>query len=327
MVTGASAGVGRAVSVAFARQRARIGLLARGRAGLEAAQRDVEAVGGQAVICQADVADADAVARARITLEQAFGPVDVWVNNAMVSVFSPVSEMTADEFHRVTAVTYLGTVNGTLAALTSMRPRNRGHIIQVGSALAYRGIPLQAAYCAAKHATQGFCESLRTELMHDKSKVQVTMVQLPALNTPQFEWVKSRLPGRAQPVPPTFRPEVAADAIVWASTRHQREVVVGWPSVASIAGNAVAPGLVDWYLSRTGYQSQQTDEPEQADRPHNLWTALDDDVDVGAHGRFADHARETSTQFWMYRHRRWLAAMLAGAGVAVAVGRRGGAAE
>src|SRR5687767_11504757 len=213
MITGASAGVGRATAVAFAKRGAWIGLLARGKAGLEGALRDVEAAGGRGLICEADVADADAVDNAAAAVESAFGPIDIWINNAMASVFSPVHEMTAAEFKRVTDVTYLGVVHGTLSALKRMRPRDRGVVVQVGSALAYRGIPLQSAYCAAKHAVQGFCESLRAELIHDRSRVRVSMVQLPALNTPQFDWVKSRLRGRARPVPPIFQPEVAAEAI------------------------------------------------------------------------------------------------------------------
>ena len=211
-MTGASAGVGRATAQAFARQGARIGLIARGRAGLEGAKRDVEELGGEAIVLPLDVSDAAAVDIAAEQVETKFGPIDVWVNNAMTSVFSPIKEMTAEEFKRVTDVTYLGSVYGTLAALKRMLPRDRGVIIQVGSALAYRGIPLQAAYCGAKHAIQGFCDSLRCELIHDKSRVRLTMVEMPALNTPQFSWVKSRLPRRAQPVPPIFQPEVAAEA-------------------------------------------------------------------------------------------------------------------
>src|SRR5215831_11203639 len=226
MVTGASAGVGRATAIAFAREKATVGLIARGRAGLEAASLDVENAGGRALPLQVDVADADAVETAATALERMHGPIDVWVNNAMVSVLSPVKEMPASDYKRVTDVTYLGVVHGTLAALRRMLPRNGGAIVQVGSALAYRGMPLQSAYCAAKHAIQGFCDSLRAELLHDGSAVRLTMVQLPAINTPQFDWVKSRLPRRAQPVPPIFSPEIAADAIVWASRHNRREVYV-----------------------------------------------------------------------------------------------------
>ena len=308
MITGASAGVGRATALAFARRGASIGLLARGRAGLEAAAREVERAGGRALIIQADVADADRVDAAASTLEEAFGPVDVWINNAMTSVFSPILEMRPEEFKRVTEVTYLGVVYGTLAALRRMTARNRGVIVQVGSALAYRGIPLQAAYCAAKHAVEGLCDSLRTELLHDGSAVKVTMVQLPALNTPQFDWVKSRLHGRAQPVPPIFQPEVAADAIVWAADHPRREYFVGFPTVEAIVGDRIAAGLADHYLARAGYDSQQTSEPEDPNRPDNLWAPVDDNRDFGAHGRFDATARSTSWELVVSKHRRAFAA-------------------
>lgn len=322
MITGASAGVGRATAIAFARRGARIGLLARGRAGLEAAARDVEAAGGEAIVCQADVARAAEIEAAADQLERAFGPIDVWVNNAMVSVFSPVIETTPEEFERVTAVTYLGYVYGTLSALRRMRARNRGVIVQVGSALAYRGIPLQSAYCGAKHAIQGFCDSLRSELLHDDSGVRLTMVQLPAINTPQFDWVKSRLAGRGQPVPPIFQPEVAADAILWASDHDRREVYLGWPTVKAIVGDKIAPGYADGYLARHGYESQQTDEPERPDRPHNLWEPLDDERDVGMRGRFDQQARAMSWQFLLSRYRAVVVAGLAGLAVAAAVTRQ-----
>ena len=315
MITGASAGVGRATAVALARQGARIGLLARGAAGLAGALRDVEAAGGRGVICQADVADAGAVEDAAMQLESAFGPIDVWINNAMASVFSPIHEMSAAEFRRVTEVTYLGVVHGTLAALRRMRPRNHGVIIQVGSALAYRGIPLQSAYCAAKHAVQGFCESLRAELLHDDLRVRVSMVQLPALNTPQFEWVKSRLPGRAQPVPPIYQPEVAAEAILWAADHDRSELYVAFPTWTAIVGNKVAPGLGDRYLARTGYASQQTDEPDDPERPHNLYEAVDAARDFGAHGRFDEQAESHSLLFTLSRNRN---AVLIGMGMLAA---------
>lgn len=305
VITGASAGVGRAAAQMFAKtEGAHIGLLARGEDGLEGARRDVEALGGRALVIPCDVADADAVEAAAARVEAEFGPIDVWVNNAMASVFSPVKEMTAAEFRRVTEVTYLGTVHGTLAALKRMLPRDRGHIVQVGSALAYRGIPLQAAYCASKHATQGFMDSLRSELLHDKSRVVVTMVQMPALNTPQFGWVKSRLPGKAQPVPPIFQPEVAAEAIVFASKNRRREIYVGLPTVIAILGNKVLPGLGDWYLGKTGYQGQQTAEPEDPQRPDNLYAPVPGDA--GAHGRFDDRASRFSPQLWTNLHRDWV---------------------
>src|SRR5918911_1748378 len=231
VITGASAGVGRATAQAFARRGARVGLLARGRDGLEGARRDVEALGGRALVLPTDVANAEAVERAAEAVEREFGPIDIWINNAMVSVFSPVKKMKPEEYRRVTEVTYLGVVYGTLAALKRMLPRDRGVIVQVGSALAYRGIPLQAAYCGAKHAIQGFMDALRCELLHDGSHVRVTMVQMPALNTPQFGWVKSRLPHKAQPVPPIYQPEVAAEAIVWAAHHPRRELCVGFSTV------------------------------------------------------------------------------------------------
>ncbi len=312
VITGASAGVGRAAAQAFARRGASVALLARGRDGLDAACHEVEAGGGRALAIPTDVADADQVEVAAATVERLLGPIDVWVNNAMASVFSPVKEMPADEFRRVTEVTYLGYVYGTLAALRRMLPRDRGVIVQVGSALAYRGIPLQSAYCGAKHAIQGFTESLRCELIHDRSRVRVTMVQLPAMNTPQFRWVKSRLPHKAQPVPPIFQPEVAAEAIVWAARGRRRELFVGFPTVQAILVNRLAPGLLDRYLAATGYDAQQTDEPEQPGRPHNLWQPLPGDH--GAHGVFDDRARPASSQHWLDRHRRLIA--LAGAGLA-----------
>jgi NAD(P)-dependent dehydrogenase (short-subunit alcohol dehydrogenase family) len=301
VVTGASAGVGRAVVRRFAQDHARIALLARGRDRLEAARQEVESAGGRALVLPTDVADWDQVDAAAASTEAEFGPIDVWINNAMTSVFSPASEMTADEYRRVTEVTYLGSVHGTLAALHRMRPRNRGTIVQVGSALAYRGIPLQSAYCGAKHAIQGFMDSLRTELIHDGSAVQVTSVHLPAMNTPQFGWVKSRLPHKAQPVPPIFQPEVAAEAIHWAAHHRRRELWVGSPTVLSILANRLAAGLLDTYLGRTGYAAQQTDAPEDPDRPHNLWSPVPGDQ--AAHGAFGDRASDSSPQTWAAMHR------------------------
>ncbi len=307
VITGASAGVGRATARAFARRGAFIGLLARGQAGLDAARRDVESLGGQAIALPTDVADPEQVEEAASAVERAFGPIDVWVNNAMVSVFSPVKKMLAEEYRRVTDVTYLGTVHGTLAALRRMLPRNRGAIVQVGSALAYRGIPLQSAYCAAKHAIEGFCDSLHCELIHDKSDVRLTMVQMPALNTPQFSWVRSRLPRKAQPVPPIFQPEVAAEAIVWASRHGRRSLMVGMPTVEAIVGNKIAPGWLDVYLAHTCYDAQMTDRPEDPDRLDNLWEPLDADQDHGAHGSFDSTAHGSSWQLWADMNRGWLA--------------------
>jgi short-subunit dehydrogenase len=302
-ITGASAGVGRATAAAFAQRGASIGLIARGRAGLEGARREVESLGGRAISVVADVSDASQVEAAASEIEHQLGPIDVWVNNAMTSVFSPIKEMTADEFRRVTDVTYLGVVYGTLSALRRMLPRDRGSIVQVGSALAYRGIPLQAAYCGAKHAIQGFCDSLRAELLHDNSGVRVTMVQLPAMNTPQFDWVKSRLRNRAQPVPPIYQPEVAANAIVWASQHGRREIYVGLSTEVAIIGNKAAPGIGDSYLATYGYESQQTKEPEDPARPDNLWHPVDGEHDFGAHGRFGSRARRKSWQTWLTEHR------------------------
>jgi NAD(P)-dependent dehydrogenase (short-subunit alcohol dehydrogenase family) len=316
VITGASAGVGRATAQAFGRRGARVGLLARGRDGLEGAKAEAESAGAKALMLPTDVSDAQAVEAAAGEVEERFGPIDVWVNNAMVSVFSPVKEMTAEEFRRVTEVTYLGTVYGTLAALKRMLPRNRGSIVQVGSALAYRGIPLQSAYCGSKHAIQGFTESLRSELIHDRSDVQLTMVQMPALNTPQFGWVRSRLPRKPQPVPPIFQPEVAAEAIVWAAQHRRNELWVGWPAVKAIWGNKLIPRELDYYLARTGYDSQQTDEPVDQDRKDNLWEPLPGDH--GAHGSFDNRANRRSYQWWANTHRGGLA--LAGTALAMLTG-------
>ncbi len=308
VVTGASAGVGRATAQIFARsEQARIGLIARGQKGLEGAAREVEVCGGKAIILPCDVADADAVEAAAERVERELGPIDVWVNVAMVSVFSPIKEMTAAEFKRVTEVTYLGYVHGTLSALKRMLPRDQGHIIQVGSALAYRGIPLQAAYCASKHAIQGFMDSLRAELIHDQSNVVATMVQMPALNTPQFDWSKSRLPNRAQPVPPIYQPEVAARAVLFASKHKRREVYVGLPTVVAIVGNKLLPGLGDWYLGKTGYDGQQTQERADPERPHNLYEPVD--TNPGAHGPFDARAYRSCPQLWTSMHRHWLFAV------------------
>ena len=278
VVTGASAGVGRAVVREFARHGARIGLIARGEAGLDAARRDVERLGGTALVLPCDVADAEAVEAAAARAERELGPIDVWVNCAMQSVFSPFKEMTAEEFRRVTEVTYLGYVYGTMAALRRMLPRDRGKVVQVGSALAYRSIPLQSAYCGAKHAGVGFTDAIRCELVHDGSRVSITAVHLPAVNTPQFRWVKSRLPNKSQPVPPIFQPEVAARAIYWAAHTDKREVWVGGPTVKAIVAQKFIPGLLDAYLGKTGYEAQQLDEPRERDLDeNNLWHPLDQD--------------------------------------------------
>lgn len=315
VVTGASAGVGRAVVRHFASRGAKLALIARGKDGLLAARQEVEQAGSEAIDLVADVSDANAIEACAGRVEDHFGPIDIWINNAMVSVFSPVKEMKAEEFRRVTEVTYLGYVHGTLAALKRMLPRNRGMILQVGSALSYRGIPLQAAYCAAKHAIEGFSESLRTELIHDNSNVLVSLVHLPAINTPQHGWSKSRMPRKARPVPPIFQPELAAAAIHHAAFHYRREWTLGMITDLVLAGNAFAPGLGDWYMAKTGYDSQMTNEPEDSERPHNLWEPLPGDA--GAQGPFSEQARVTSLQWWLTRNRRMLAmgAALAGLGV------------
>ncbi|MDQ3444935.1 MAG: SDR family oxidoreductase [Pseudomonadota bacterium] len=313
VVTGASAGVGRAVVRRFAREGASVGLIARGVDGLEGARRDVEALGGKALVCQADVSDAAAIEQAAARVEAELGPIDIWINNATTSVFSPIKEMQPEEFKRVTEVTYLGVVYGTQAALKRMLPRDRGMILQVGSALAHRAIPLQSAYCAAKHAIAGFTESLRCELINDQSNVHVTMVNLSAVNTPQFGWNKSRLPNHPQPVPPIYQPEVAARAIYFAAHARRREMSVGMPTLVAIYGNKLAPGLGDYYLGSQGYESQQTNEPVDPNRPNNLWEPVAGDH--GAHGIFDARASSSSPQLWANMNRGWLTA-LAGLGLA-----------
>ena len=314
VITGASAGVGRATVRKFARHGASVALIARGQDGLEAARREVEALGGKALVLPLDVADASQVEAAAEKVESELGPIDIWVNNAMTSVFSPIKEMTAEDFKRVTEVTYLGYVYGTLAALRRMLPRDRGTIVHVGSALAYRSIPLQAAYCASKHAVLGFFASLRTELLHDRSGVHTTMVQMPALNTPQFGWVKSRLPRKAQPVPPIYQPEVAARAIYYAAHHpDRREYFAGWSTVKAIVGNKLAPSFADRYLARHGYDSQQYDGGDDPDRPNNLYEPLKGDY--GAHGSFDDRAHSRSLELWAETHANWLA-LAAAAGIA-----------
>lgn len=314
VVTGASAGVGRAIAGAFARRGAAVGLLARGQDRLEAAAKEVESLGGRAWPVVTDVADAGAVAAAAAEVEERLGPIGVWVNNAMTSVFAPFMDVTDEEFRRVTDVTYHGYVYGTRAALSRMLPRDEGVIVQVGSALAFRGIPLQSAYCGAKHAIEGFTESVRCELLHRGSEVRIGMLQLPAMNTPQFDWVLSRLDRRAQPVAPIFQPELIADAVVSFADRPRRAMWLGWPTIRAIAANRVIPGVLDWYLGRTGFDAQQTDEPERPDRPSNLWEPVPGDWN--AHGRFDDRATSASPAIWMSRHRREVVAGLAAAGAA-----------
>ncbi len=302
-VTGASGGVGRAAAVEFGRRGDRVALIARGAAGLDAAAQEVEAAGGTALAVAADMSDDAQVRDAVAGIEDAIGPIDVWVNVAFTSVFAPFDEITPAEFRRVTEVSYLGYVYATMAVLPRMKARGTGTIVHVGSALAYRGIPLQSAYCGSKHAIQGFHESLRCELLHDKSPVRVTMVQLPAVNTPQFTWVRSRMPRRPQPVPPIYQPEVAGRAIVYAADHpRRREYWVGGSTAATLIANAVAPGLLDRYLARTGFDSQQTSEPRDPDSPENIWEPADAREDFGTDGRFDERAESRSAQVWASQH-------------------------
>ncbi|MGI8433556.1 MAG: SDR family oxidoreductase [Nocardioidaceae bacterium] len=320
VVTGASGGIGRATARAFAERGCTVALLARGEKGLDGAAEDVRRAGGTALVIPTDVADHQAVFAAAQRVEEEAGPIDVWVNVAFTSVFAPFEQIKPEEFKRVTEVTYLGYFYATMAALQYMRGRDHGTVVQVGSALAYRGIPLQSAYCGAKHAIQGFNESLRCELLHDKSNVHVTMVQMPAVNTPQFSWVLSRLPRQAQPVAPIYQPEVAARAVLFAADHpKRREYWVGASTVATLAANAVAPGLLDRYLGRTGFSGQQTDEPKDPDQPVNLWEPADGEAgkDFGAHGIFDDTAHSRAPQLWASHHHGVLAAV---SGAAVAAG-------
>lgn len=321
VVTGASGGIGRASAVAFGKRGDRVALLARGTAGLDGAAAEVREAGGRALAVPVDVADPERVEMAARLVEDELGPIDVWVNAAFTSVFSPFHEIRPEEYRRVTEVTYLGYVYGTMAALRRMRLRNRGTIVQVGSALAYRGIPLQTAYSGAKHATQGFHEALRCELLHEKSKVRVTMVQMPAVNTPQFSWVLSRLPHHPQPVPPIYQPEVAAASVVYAADHpKRREYWVGASTMGTLVANALAPGLLDRYLALTGFSSQQDRSKDKDPQQENLWEPADGDdgSDHGSHGVFDDKATGRSSQLWASQHHGALAA--AGLGLAGAVG-------
>ena len=295
VVTGASGGIGRASAVAFGRRGDKVALLARGESGLEGAVREVEEAGGTALPIEVDVADSDQVDAAAERIEAELGPIDVWVNVAFSTVFAPFTQIAPSEFKRTTEVTYLGYVYGTRAALVRMKPRDHGTIVQVGSALAYRGIPLQSAYCAAKHALKGFNDSLQSELAHDRSRVRVTMMQLSAFNTPQFDWARSRMPRKARPMGAVFQPELAARAILWAARHGGREVTVGYPALQAIWGSKLLPRLVDWYLARYGYDGQQTAEPKDPQSPDNLRASLPGPF--GAHGRFDRVAKKRSVQF------------------------------
>nr|QEO74145.1 short-chain dehydrogenase/reductase SDR [uncultured bacterium] len=317
-MTGGSAGVGRATVRAFAARGCSVAVLARGVEGVEAAAREADDLGGNGLGLSVDVSDAAAVEEAAGRIERDLGPIDVWVNDAMVSVLAPFTEMSPSDFKRVTEVSYLGYVHGTMAALRRMRSRDAGVVVQVGSALAYRAIPLQSAYCGAKHAIEGFTESLRCELAHERSNVRVTMVHLPALNTPQFHWVKTTLGRHPQPVPPIFQPEVAADAIVWASEHPRREHWVAWPTARAIVANRIVPGLLDRYLARTGFDAQQTDRALEPGRPDNLYEPVPGDR--GARGEFDDRSRRTSASWWLTKNRR--GAVAAGAVLAGLLGLR-----
>ncbi len=311
VVTGASGGVGRAVAHAFARRGASVGLVARGERGLEDARREVESLGGRGLALPADVADPGQVEAAAEAAERELGPIDVWVNDAMATVFAPFLQVEPEEFKRATEVTYLGAVYGTMAALKRMVPRDRGTVVQVGSALSYRAIPLQSAYCGAKFAMRGFTDSVRTELMHDGSKVWITMVQLPAVNTPQFDWCRTRLPDHPQPVPPIFQPEVPAEAVYWAAHHRRREVEVGFSAVKAIVANKLAPGIADRYLARTGYESQQIRGMPVGERADNLFEPVPGRA--ATHGMFDDRSRSRSYQLWATTHRPLVAGALAGA--------------
>jgi NAD(P)-dependent dehydrogenase (short-subunit alcohol dehydrogenase family) len=320
VVTGSSGGIGRASAVAFGARGDTVVLVARGQKGLAGAAQKVKDAGGNAHVMPADVADPDQLFAIADKVEAEIGPIDVWVNVAFTSVFSPFDQIKPEEYRRVTEVSYLGYVYGTMAALKYMKPRDRGTIVQVGSALAYRGIPLQSAYCGAKHAIQGFNEALRCELLHDKSGVHVTMVQMPAVNTPQFSWVLSRLPRHAQPVPPIYQPEFAARGVVFAADHPgRREYWVGASTMGTVAANAIAPGLLDRYLGKTGFKSQQTQQRHDPDAPVNLWDPADgeDGHDFGAHGVFDNKSHEHDPQLWASHHHGVLAVALASAATAV----------
>src|SRR5665213_1770412 len=322
VITGASAGIGRATAQLYGRRGARVGLVARGQTGLDGAVRDVERAGGTTLAVPTDVADYDQVKEASRRIEDAFGPIDVWINVAFASVFAPFWQISPEEFKRVTEVSYLGFVYGTRVALDLMKPRNRGTIVQVGSALGDRSIPLQSAYCGAKHAINGFTSSLRTELLHEKSNVHVTVAQMPAVNSPQFSWVLSRLPRHPQPVPPIYQPEVAAHGVAFAADHPERKQYwVGDSTAATILANKFVAPLLDRYLARTGFASQQTGEEVGADRPHNLWEPVDGEGghDHGSHGEFDDRAHHSSPELWVSHHARTMTAVgcavIGGAGV------------
>jgi NAD(P)-dependent dehydrogenase (short-subunit alcohol dehydrogenase family) len=319
VVTGSSGGVGRAIAHAFAKRGAHVGLLARGQEGLDGAAREVHSLGGKALAVPTDVSDHAQVEAAAVRVEEHFGPIDVWINDAMATVFARFLDTEPEEFKRATEVTYLGAVYGTMVALKRMTARDRGKIVQVGSALSYRAIPLQAAYCGAKFAIRGFTDSIRTELLHDNSKVQITMVQLPGVNTPQFNWCRSKLPDHPMPVPPIYQPEIPAEAVYWAAHHQRRELWVGYSTLLAILGNKLAPTVADRYLAKTGFAGQQiSDMPVSADRPNNLFDPVQDKA--ATHGMFDAQAKTRSPQLWAATHRATIAGALAGIAAAGAAG-------
>ena len=318
VITGGTAGIGRATAREFARHGCNVAVLARGADGLEATKRDIEALGGKALAITTDMADWKAVEAAADQVERDVGPIDIWVNNAFAGIFSRFLEVTPEEYERVTAVTYLGQVNGTRAALKRMLPRNRGKIVLVGSALAYRGIPLQSAYCGAKHAIQGFIDSIRCELLHDKTQVSITMVQMPGVNTPQFDWIRAKLPGQPRPVGKVYQPEVAGRAVYAAAHTERKEMLVGLPTVEAVWGNKVASSLLDEYLAATGFKSQQRPERVQPDRKDNLFEPVAGDH--GARGSFSDEAVDSSAELWVSEHKKELSLAALGAAAVAGVG-------
>jgi NAD(P)-dependent dehydrogenase (short-subunit alcohol dehydrogenase family) len=319
VVTGGTAGIGRATVREFAMNGANVGILARDEGRLEATEREVEELGGKALAIPTDVADAEAVERAAERIEAELGPIDIWVNNAFAGIFARFLDVTPEEYERVTAVTYFGQVNGTRSALKRMIPRNRGSIVLVGSALAYRGIPLQSAYCGAKHAIQGMIDSIRAELLHDESKVTITMVQLPGVNTPQFDWIRAKLPGQPRPIGTVFQPEVAAQAIYFAAHSDRKELLVGYPTVESIWGDKLASAWLDEYLAQVGFDGQQGKTPVSPERKDNLFEPVPGDFE--AHGRFDSEARDSSAELWASMHKKQIG--LAALGIVAAAAGAG----
>jgi len=321
VVTGASGGVGRATARLLGARGATVALLARGKAGLDAAASEIESRGGKALAIPTDVSQFEQVQTAADRIERELGKIALWINNAMVSMYSPFSRILPEEFKHIVEVTFLGTVYGTQCALKVMVPRDRGVIIQVGSALAFRSIPLQSAYCASKHAIQGFTESVRSELIHDKSKVRVSVVNMPALNTTQFVWTKNKMPKRARPTGTIYQPEIAADAILFAAEHNRREIMVGYTTVEATLGEKIIPGALDHYLAKAAWEGSLVDEPADPDQPDNFWKPVTEDK--GAHGPFDTQAQNFSPQLWAVKHKpAVVGGLIAGAGLAVLAGRR-----